>query len=239
MTKAHQIPQLPPKANRLLAALPQTDYERLLPHLRPVVMPLGEVLYETGDTIHTVYFMTAGMISLVLTSNQGINVEVGIVAREGLVGMKTLVSDSPALERAVVQISGSAYRMSAETLKEEFEHSSTLRSQILRHTQAMFTQAAQGSLCNRLHSIEERLCRWLLTVSDRVGSDDLELTQEFLAQMLGSRRSGVTVTAGTLRAAGLIDYSRGRIKILDRQGLSETSCECYAVIRDEFEQLFH
>jgi CRP-like cAMP-binding protein len=239
MTQAHQSSQLPPKANRLLAALPQADYERLLPHLRPVVLPLGEVVYESGDTIHTVYFMTAGLISLVLTSNQGVNVEVGIVAREGLVGMKALVSNGPVIERAVVQISGSAYRMSAETLREEFEHSSILRNQILRHTQAMFTQSAQCALCNRLHTIEERLSRWLLTVSDRIGSDELELTQEFLAHMLGSRRTGVTVACGILRTAGLIRYQRGHIKILNREEMKDCACECYGVIHDEFERLFH
>jgi CRP-like cAMP-binding protein len=228
-----------PRTNILLGTLSQSDYDRLLPHLRPVSLPLGEVLYEAGDMIHTTYFITEGLISQILTSPEGMEVEVGITAREGLVGMRPIVSDGPTIDRATVQISGSAWRMPVEVLKEEFERSGTLRSQLLRHMQAMITQTSQCALCNRLHSIEERLCRWLLTVSDRVGSDDLELTQEFLAQMLGSRRSGVTVTAGTLRAAGLIDYSRGRIKILDRQGLSETSCECYAVIRDEFEQLFH
>jgi CRP-like cAMP-binding protein len=202
-------------------------------------MPHGEMLYETGDTIHTVYFMTAGMISLVLTSQQGTDVEVGVIAREGLVGSRAIIDGKPSVDRTMVQIAGSAYRMSAETLREEFDLSKSLRHQLLRHSQAMFTQASQGSLCNRLHSIEERLCRWLLTVSDRIGSDELDLTHEFLANMLGARRSGVTTTAGALRAAGLIDYTRGHIKILDRKAMEEDVCECYGVIRNEFEELFH
>src|SRR4028119_204736 len=148
-----------PRTNSLLGTLSQSDYDRLLPHLRPVSLPLGEVLYEAGDIIHTTYFITEGLISQILTSPEGMEVEVGITAREGLVGMRPIVSDGPTIDRATVQISGSAWRMPVEVLKEEFERSGTLRSQLLRHMQAMITQTSQCALCNRLHSIEERLCR--------------------------------------------------------------------------------
>jgi CRP-like cAMP-binding protein len=227
-----------PRDNRLLAVLPEADYERLLPHLRLASLRVGEVLYQAGDSIHTVYFLTAGLVSLVITSKEGIDVEVGMATREGAVGMSSLMSPDPILDRAIVQMEGSAYRISTRVLQDEFNRSSALRGQLLRHAQAVFMQTAQSALCNRLHSIEERMCRWLLTVSDRMGTDELDVTQEFMASMLGSRRSGVTMAAGILRTAGLIGYSRGHITILDREGLEESACECYGVIREKFERLF-
>jgi CRP-like cAMP-binding protein len=238
MTRADHVPLLPPKANRLLAALPQADYERLLPHLKPVLLPVGEVLYEVGDCIHTIYFLTDGLVSKTLTSKRGGDVEVGIINRCGLIDTRAILLHGPAIDRALVQVKGSAYRISTESFKKELNRSSALRDLLLRHTQMMITQTAQSALCNRLHSIGERLCRWLLTVSDRIEADAFDLTQEFIANMVGARRTGVSETCGVLRKAGFIDYSRGHIQIIDRAGMEENTCECYSVIRDEFARLF-
>ncbi|HEX8236960.1 MAG TPA: Crp/Fnr family transcriptional regulator [Abditibacteriaceae bacterium] len=223
--------------NHILASLPRSDYERLRPHLHLIDMHSGDSLHEIGALLEHVYFPNSGMISLVLTSNEGTNVEVGIVGREGMAGTASVLGGAPAISQSIVQIEGTAMQLPTSVLLEEFEHSKSLRRLLLGSLQALVTQTAQTALCNRLHSVEERLSRWLLVVSDRVGSDEFDLTQEFIAHMLGTRRSGVTVACGQLRSADLIEYSRGRIQIMDRQGLIDTSCECYAVIQKQFEYL--
>ncbi len=223
--------------NHILASLPRSDYERLRPHFRLINMRPGESLHEIGARLEHVQFPNSGMVSLVLTSTEGTNVEVGIVAREGMVGTATVLGSAPAVCQAMVQIKGTAMELPVSVLMEEFERSKTLRGLLLSTLQALVTQTAQTALCNRLHSVEERLSRWLLVIGDRIGSNEFELTQEFIAHMLGTRRSGVTVACGQLKAAGLIEYSRGCIHIIDRQGLQDSSCECYGVIQKQFEHL--
>ena len=223
--------------NQLLAALPAEEYQRLVPHLELVSLPLEQVLYEPGEAISHVYFPFRSMVSLVSPMEDGSTVEFGVVSNEGMVGTPVVWGGNTTTHRAMVQIQERGLRMKAELLQAEFNRGSALQSLLLRYTQALFTQASQAAACNRLHTLEERLARWLLTVQDRIQSDELPLTQEFIAQMLGTRRSGVTVTAGTLSQAGMIRYSRGKITILNRESLEATSCECYRVIKDDFDRL--
>jgi CRP-like cAMP-binding protein len=224
-------------ANKLLAALPHYEYQRLAPHLRPVKLPFGEVLYEVGDTVHRVYFVTSGLLSLVLTDNTGHDVEVGLAAHEGVAGFNAILTGEPSKFRTIVQGEGTALAAPIGVVREEFKRGGALQDALLRYTEAMLMQTSQCALCNLRHTVEERLCRWLLTVADRRGQDTFDITHEFLATMLGVRRSGVTVTAGALKAAGLLDYTRGSVTLLDRAGLENTTCECYGVVRDHFKLL--
>ncbi|MBD1841814.1 Crp/Fnr family transcriptional regulator [Coleofasciculus sp. FACHB-64] len=228
---------LQPIKNRLLAALPDEEYERLVPHLEPVSLPLNQVLYELGVPIEYVYFPQQGIVSLLSVLEDGSTVEAGMVGNDGMVGLPIILGGNKTSNRALVQVAGNGMRMKAEQLRSEFKRGGVLQSLLLRYTQALLTQVSQGVACNRLHTIEERLARWLLTVQDRVESDQFPLTQEFIAQMLGTRRSGVTVAAGTLSKAGTIRYSRGKITILNQGDLEAISCECYGIIKAEFGRL--
>jgi len=220
--------------NHILATLPQVEYEHLVPHLRRVNLPLAKVLYKEGDAIDRVYFVEKGVTSMVLTTREGVEVEVGLVGPEGLVGLGGLIPDSKSLGKMAMQMGGNGWQMPASVLRDEFKRGGVLQDLVLQFNQAFAIMASQTALCNRLHTVEERLSRWLLQVHDRVRKDDLELTQEFLSQMLGSRRAGVTVAAGALKKAGFIDYNRGSITILDREGLENAACECYGVAKDLF-----
>lgn len=223
--------------NKLLAALPNEDYQRLAPHLENVSLPFQRVLHNTGDVIFDVYFPTTAMVSAVSIMQDGSTIEVGVIGKEGIAGLPVCWGDDTAVHQTVVQIPGDVLKMKAEVLKEEFYRGGALQKLLLRYTQAIYTQLGQSTACNRFHTLEERLSRWLLTVSDRTESAELPLTQEFIAQMLGTRRSGVTVAASILSKAGMIRYSRGKINILDRKKLELTVCECYQVITKEFQRL--
>jgi CRP-like cAMP-binding protein len=226
-----------PRKNRLLAALPDQDYQRLIPHLELVSLPRHQVLYDVGEAIAHVYFLNQGMVSLVSIMTDGAIVEVGLTGREGMVGMPVCWGGNATNNQGMVQIPGTAMRMKAKQLVTEFNRGGSLQSLLLRYTQALFSHTSQTAACNRLHTLEERFARWLLIVQDRMQSDDLMLTQEFISHMLGTRRSGVTVAASTLSQAGIIRYSRGKITILNQENLEATSCECYGVIKDEFARL--
>lgn len=230
-----QGPQTP--ENRLLAALPAEEYQRLVPHLELVSLPLGQVLYEPGESIRDVYFPHQALISLVSIMQDGSTTEIGLVSSDGMVGIPVFLGGKTTTSQAIVQVESSAMRMKADLLKTEFDRGGALQRLLLLYTQALLTQVSQVAACNRQHTVEERLARWLLTVRDNIQSDELSLTQEFIAQMLGVRRSGITLAAGTLQQAGMIRYTRGRITVLNRENLEATSCECYRLIRDESSRL--
>jgi len=223
--------------NRLLAALPAADYERLRAQLRPVEFSLGEVVYEFGGQLDYVFFPTTSIISLLYTMENGTSAEMGLTGNDGVVGIALFMGGGTMPNRAVVQSAGDALKMKAKVLQDEFALGGSFQQLLLRYTQALITQISQTAVCNRLHSVEEQLCRWLLLSHDRLKTDELIMTQELIADMLGVRREGVTVAAGHLQDAGAISYVRGRIQILDRQKLEETVCECYRVVKDEFERL--
>lgn len=223
--------------NQLLAVLPSEEYQRLVPHLELVSLERDQVLYELEEFIEYVYFPNQALVSLITIMENGAVVEVGVVGREGLVGLPVCWGGNTITNQAIVQIPGTALRLKAEYLKNEFDRGGKLQYIILRYMQALFTHTSHSVACNRLHTIEQRLARWLLTVQDRVQSDELPLTQEFLSYMLGTRRSGVTEAASALSQARMISYSRGKIKIRDRQALESTSCECYQVVKKEFARL--
>jgi CRP-like cAMP-binding protein len=226
-----------PKSNHLLAALPAVDRERLAPHLTLVELPLGHVVYESGDQLRSVYFPTNSIISLLYVMEDGASAEIAIVGNEGVVGIAIFMGGETTPSRAIVQSAGYGYSLSAAILKQEFVRGGSLQHLLLRYTQALITQMAQTAVCNRHHSIDQQLCRWLLLSIDRLPSNDLTMTQELIANMLGVRRSGVTEAALKLQAAGLIRYSHGHIAVLDRVGLEQRVCECYAVVKREFERL--
>ncbi len=226
-----------PLENRLLALLPGEDYERLLPHLNPVTFALGDVLYEPGHAMNYLYFPTSAIASLIYTTAEGTTAEMGLVGNEGVVGIALFMGGDTTPNQAIVQVAGDAFRLQAQALRAEFRRGGPLQLALLRYTQALLTQISQTAVCNRLHPVEQRLCRWLLLTHDRVDSDELRMTQEFIAHMLGVRREGVTVAAHDLQEAGLIRYSRGHITILDRQGLEATVCECYRVVKHESDRL--
>jgi CRP-like cAMP-binding protein len=226
-----------PHQNRLLAALPDEEYARLLPNLELVLMPLGHVLYESGNELRYVYFPTTSIVSLLYVLLDGASAEIAVVGNEGVIGVALFMGGETMPNRAVVQSAGHAYRLKGQLLKEEFNRSGELQHLLLRYTQALLTQMAQTAVCNRHHSLDQQLCRWLLLSLDRLPSDELVMTQELIANMLGVRREGVTEAAGNLQKAGLIRYSRGHITVLDRAGLEARVCECYAVVRREFERL--
>jgi CRP-like cAMP-binding protein len=230
-------PVQPPIQNKILAALPAEEYERLREHLTPVSLPLGETLYDQGGQIEYVYFVNTGVVSHVANMEDGASVEVGLVGSEGMIGLPVALGDDVSPNHAVVQIADGAMRMEAAALRDELGRGGRLQSLLLLYTLASHKQVSQTAACNRNHNIGGRLARWLLMCHDRVGGDELHLTQEFIAQMLGTRRSGVSEAAILLQAAGLIRYSRGHITILDRERLKEFACECYEVVRAEFERL--
>lgn len=230
---------LKPRENRLLAALPSTEYERLIPHLKFVVLSFGQVLFEATEPITHVYFPHKAVVSLVTTMKDGMTVEVGLVSNEGMVGVPVILGTDTTNTSAVVEIADGAMQMNAETLRTEFNRGETLQKVLLRYMLALHIQVSQGAACNRLHKLEERLARWLLTVSDRLQSNELPLTQEYISHMLGVRRSGVTVAANTLSQAGIISYNRGYITILKREALEASCCECYRTIKDEFARLLN
>jgi CRP-like cAMP-binding protein len=223
--------------NRLLAALPKEEYERLVPQLQQVSFQLGEVVYEFGGHLDYVYFPTNSIVSLLYTMENGSSAEMGLTGNDGVVGIALFMGGGTMPNRAVVQSAGGALRMKVKTLQAEFALGGKFQQLLLRYTQALITQISQTAVCNRLHSVEQQLCRWLLLSHDRVKVDELIMTQELIADMLGVRREGVTVAAGRLQDNGAISYVRGHIKILDRQKLEETVCECYRVVKDEFDRL--
>jgi len=226
-----------PKQNRLLAALPAADYKRLLPALEPISLPLGLVLYESGGILDYVYFPTDSIVSLLYVMVDGASAEIAVTGCEGLVGIALFMGGETTPSRAVVQSAGQGYRLKAGSLKKEFDNGGALQHLALRYTQALITQMAQTAVCNRHHSVEQQLCRWLLLSLDRLPSNELTMTQELIANMLGVRREGVTEAAGRLQAAGLIRYSRGHIEVLDRPRLEARVCECYAVVKKEYDRL--
>src|SRR6266480_6749682 len=226
-----------PVENRLLAALPGDEYARLLPQLQQVSFSLGEVVYEFGGHLDYVFFPTTSIVSLLYTMENGISAEMGLTGNDGVVGIALFMGGGTMPNRAVVQSAGGAVRMKAKVLQNEFAQGRRFQYLLLRYTQALITQISQTAVCNRLHSVEQQLCRWLLLSHDRLKTDELVMTQELIADMLGVRREGVTVAAGRLQDAGAISYVRGHIKILDRQKLEATVCECYRVVKEEFVRL--
>jgi CRP-like cAMP-binding protein len=226
-----------PRENYLLRALPPTESERLFPQLELIAMPLGKVLYESGSQLRHVYFPTTSIVSLLYVMADGASAEIAVVGNEGMVGVALFMGGETTPSRALVQSAGYAYRLKGQFLKEEFHRASALQHLLLRYTQALLTQMAQTAVCNRHHSVDQQLCRWLLLSLDRLSSDKLTMTQELIANMLGVRREGVTEAAGKLQEAGLIKYSRGQITVLDRPLLEKRACECYQVVKEEFDRL--
>ena len=226
-----------PIRNCLLAKLPSAEYERILPHLKPVILKLGEVIYESGGQMSHIYFPTTSIISLLYLMENGTSAEIGVVGKEGIVGVALFMGGDTVPNRAVVQSAGVVFKMKAQALQIEFARSGMFQRLLLRYTQALLSQISQTAVCNRLHSVEQHLCRWLLLSHDRLESDELIMTQELIANMLGVRREGVTLAACHLQDNGLISYVRGHIKILDRAGLEAAVCECYKVVKDEYERL--
>jgi CRP-like cAMP-binding protein len=226
-----------PRQNYLLRALPIGEWERLSPLLEWVEMPLGQVLYESGSRLRHVYFPTTAIVSLLYVMKDGASAEIAVVGNEGLVGIALFMGGETTPSRAVVQSAGHAYRLKGQLLKDEFTRAAALQHLLLRYTQALLTQMAQTAVCNRHHSVDQQLCRWLLLSMDRLPSNKLTMTQELIANMLGVRREGVTEAAGKLQGAGLIRYSRGHITVLDRPRLEQRACECYQVVKKEFDRL--
>jgi CRP-like cAMP-binding protein len=226
-----------PKQNHLLAALPEDEYVFLYPHLEEIVMPLGEVIYESGGELRYVYFPTTSIVSLLYVMENGASAEIAVVGNEGIIGIALFMGGDTMPNRAVVQSAGRAYRLRGSIIQKEFIQNGPLMRLLLRYTQALITQMAQTAVCNRHHSIDQQLCRWLLLSLDRLESNKLTMTQELIANMLGVRREGVTEAAGRLQQAGLINYSRGQITVLDRVGLEERVCECYQVVKTETDRL--
>ena len=227
-----------PKENQLLGALPPVVYKRWKKALEDVDLPLGQVLYEPGTVLSHVYFPTTAIISLLYVMEDGASAEIAVVGNEGLVGISLFMGGESTPSRAVVQSAGLGLRMKAATLKTELERTGPVLRLLLRYTQALITQMAQTAVCNRHHSLDQQLCRWLLLSLDRLQGHELIMTQELIANMLGVRREGVTEGALKLQKAGLIRYTRGRITVLDREGLEGRSCECYAVVKKEYDRLF-
>lgn len=232
MSAAHR-----PGQNRLLAALSASDLERVSAKLKVVPLSLGEVLYEAGNRQRAVYFPTTAIVSLLYMLADGAAAEIAVVGNEGIIGVSLFMGGETTTSRAVVQSAGYAYRLPSKLLKEEFTRGGAMQHLLLRYTQALLTQMAQTAVCNRHHSLDQQLCRWLLLSLDRLVGNELVMTQELIANMLGVRREGVTEAAGNLQNVGLIKYSRGHITVLDRAGLEARTCECYAVVKKEFDRL--
>ncbi len=230
-------PTTDPRRNQLLAALPAAQLERWRPQLELVKMPLGRVLYESGGTLDHLYFPLDSIISLLYVMANGASAEIGVVGNEGVVGISLFMGGQTTPNRAVTQSGGEAIRLKARLLTEEFNKGGPVMHLLLRYTQALITQMAQTAVCNRHHSLDQQLCRWLLLSLDRLSSNQLVMTQELIANMLGVRREGVTEAAGRLQEAGHISYRRGQITVLDRERLEQRSCECYAVVKKEYDRL--
>jgi len=226
-----------PKQNQILDALSPAARERLLPHLQIEVLPLGMVLYESGDMLRHIYFPTDSIVSLLYVMEDGASAEIAVVGNDGAIGVALFMGGETTTNRAIVQSAGSAYRLTGSRLKLEFERHGEMLHILLRYTQALITQMAQTAVCNRHHSVDQQLCRWLLLSLDRLSSNQLVMTQELIANMLGVRREGVTEAAGKLQKLGVIDYRRGHITVLDRPTLEQLSCECYAVVKKETDRL--
>ena len=226
-----------PRANQILDALPVAERDRLFPHMWLVEMPLGMVLYESGDELRHIYFPIDSIVSLLYVLKNGASAEIAVVGNDGAVGVALFMGGETTPNRAVVQSGGSAYRLPAQRLKAEFSRHGSLLHVLLRYTQSLITQMAQTAVCNRHHSLDQQLCRWLLLSLDRLSSNQLDMTQELIANMLGVRREGVTLAARRLQERGVIRYSRGRIAVLDRSKLEECACECYAVVKRETDRL--
>jgi CRP-like cAMP-binding protein len=226
-----------PVENRLLAALPEAELELLLPYLEPVSLMLGQVIYESGGQMSHVYFPTNSIISLLYLMENGATAEIGVTGYEGMVGIALFMGGQTTPNRAVVQSAGYTYKMEAKVLQAEFMKGGTFQQILLRYTQALITQISQTAVCNRLHSVEQQLCRWLLLSYDRLHSDKLVMTHTLIANMLGVRREGITIAAKQLQKRGVIAYVRGTITLLDRPGLEATVCECYRVVKNEYARL--
>jgi CRP-like cAMP-binding protein len=226
-----------PRTNELLAALPATEWERWQPHLEAVTLQLGQVLYEPGATLSHVYFPTNAIVSLLYVMENGASAEIAVVGFEGIVGISLFMGGESTPSRAVVQSAGDGFRLRAALMKDEFNRTGPVLHLLLRYTQALITQMAQTAVCNRHHSLDQQLCRWLLLSLDRLRDNELVMTQELIANMLGVRREGVTEGALKLQQDGLIRYSRGHITVLDRAGLEQRTCECYAVVKKEYDRL--
>ena len=232
---ANAVPS--PRKNLLLAALPAAELKRLRPHLLPVQMELGHVLYEPGRHLEHVYFPTDSIVSLLYVMEDGSSAEIAVVGDEGVVGISLFMGGETTPSRALVQSAGHLFKLPGQVLKAEFGRGGAMQHLLLRYTQALITQMAQTAVCNRHHSVDQQLCRWLLLSLDRLHTDELVMTQELIANMLGVRREGVTEAAGKLQEAGVIRYRRGHIKVLDREKLEGLSCECYAVVKKETDRL--
>ena len=226
-----------PQQNHLLAALPPADYKRLLPDLELIPMPLGWAIYESGGHLGYLYFPTTSIVSLLYVLESGASAEIAITGNEGLVGISLFMGGESSPSRAVVQCQGNGYRLKASILKKEFALGGPLQYLALRYTQALITQMSQTAVCNRHHTLDQQLCRWLLLSLDRLPGNEVRMTQELISNMLGVRREGVTTAAGKLQADGLVQYSRGHIVVLDRPELENRVCECYAVVKKEFDRL--
>jgi CRP-like cAMP-binding protein len=226
-----------PNQNHLLAALPTAEFERLARHLEPVAMALGQILYEPGSQLQHAYFPTTAIVSLHYVTESGASAETAGVGNEGVVGISLFMGGDTTPSSAVVQTAGHAYRLERSLLKEEFNRGGLMLRLLLRYTQALITQMNQTAACNRHHSLEQQLCRWLLLTLDRLPSNELVMTQELVASMLGVRREGITEAAGNLQRAGLIRYRRGHISVLERPGLEAAACECYSVVKKELGRL--
>jgi CRP-like cAMP-binding protein len=233
MARVRQASGPDPRQNRLLAALPEADYERLLPALEPVVLAAGTALYESGRSQPYLYFPAGGIVSLLYLLENGASTEIALTGREGVVGVSLFMGGGVTPSRAVVQIAGHAWRMRAAAMKRSFDRGDALQGLLLRYTQALITQMTQTAVCNRHHAVDQQVCRWLLFALDRLESSEVRMTQERISHLLGVRREGVTEAAGRLQAAGAIEYSRGRI----RGVLENRACECYAVVTSEYERL--
>ncbi len=226
-----------PKENHLLAALPEEAQKQLFTSLRKITLPLGKVLYESGDVLQYVYFPTDAIVSLLYVMEDGASAEISVVGNDGLIGIAVFMGGESTPSRALVQSAGTAYRLSASVFRDVFNHDSTIRMQILRYTQSLITQMAQTAVCNRHHSIDQQLCRWLLLSLDRLPDNKLKMTQELIANMLGVRREGVSEAAGKLQKIGVIKYYRGQITVENRPMLEEMCCECYSVVKRETDRL--
>jgi CRP-like cAMP-binding protein len=226
-----------PRQNQLLAAMPVDVQDRLFPYLELVALPLGKVLYESGDTLTHVHFPTDSIVALMYVMENGSSAEIAVVGKEGLVGVALFMGGDSTPSRAVVQGGGHAWRLAGQRLKDEFNRHGSMLLLMLRYTQSLITQMAQTAVCNRHHSIDQQLCRWLLLSLDRINGEELAMTQELMASMLGVRREGVTDAAGKLQKLGIIEYSRGHITVLSRRRLEQLSCECYAVVKAESDRL--
>jgi len=225
------------RANHLLGSLPETELQRWLPHLEAVELPLGQVLYESGRTLSHVYFPTTAIVSLLYVLEDGASAEIAVVGNEGVVGISIFMGGGSTPSRAVVQSAGHGYRLNAKLVKDEFNRAGPVMHLLLRYTQALITQMAQTAVCNRHHSLDQQLCRWLLLSLDRLQGDELVMTQDLIANMLGVRRESVTEAALKLQRVGLIRYARGHVTVLDRAALEVRTCECYAVVKREYDRL--